>query len=174
VRRTLLLVLVCLALVPITSAPTSAMAGSVSAVLDGRPIDPDQVGDYYCHDFDYPIIRCYHSSAALDRAVADRADAGGQGTSAPNPNGAAAVNYVRIFADASYGGVSMYLSNAYARLGDIGWNDRISSFKTLASAGGTFWQHTFGGGWGYPFCCLSGVTYVGDAYNDQFSSVYPN
>jgi hypothetical protein len=72
------------------------------------------------------------------------------------------------------GGTSLLISTPYDHLGSVGWSDRISSFKTLTSTGGTFYQHDLGTGWAYPFCCTGAVPYVGDAYNDQFSSVYPN
>lgn len=83
-------------------------------------------------------------------------------------------DYVRVFADAYYKGASAYLNQPYDRLGDIGWNDRISSFTALTSAGGRFGQEAYGYGWQYAFCCMQSVSYVGPTYNDQFSSVYPS
>jgi len=146
------------------------------AELDGRPIPPTDAGNYYCHDFDYPLIRCYRTAAELEDAVARRAV--GRGVdgrdSGQGDVGTTALSYVRVFSDAYFKGMSAYLNQPYDRLGDIGWNDRISSFTALTSAGGRFWQHMYGGGWAYAFCCLQSVGYVGDAYNDQFSSVYPS
>jgi hypothetical protein len=150
----------------------STAAGSLSATLDGRSIEPTRVGDYHCHDLDYPIIRCFRKAADLDIAIGDVLGRDDEGAVTPDA-AVAVVGYVRVYVDQGFGGSSMLISHAYNRLGDIGWNDRVSSFKTLTSDGGTFWQHTFGAGWGYDFCCYGNVTYVGSAYNDQFSSVYP-
>ena len=163
-------VFICLAVAWLGLPTRSAAAGSLTASLDGRSLEPGRVGEYHCHDLDYPAIRCFKSGAALDAAIAERLGIGADA----EPLAASGVSYVRIYVDASFGGNSMLISNPYNKLGDIGWNDRVSSFKTLTSAGGDFWQHTFGAGWAYAFCCYSNVTYVGNAYNDQFSSVYPN
>jgi len=156
------------------SQASVAGAGSsadLTAMLDGHRIDLQRVSDYHCHDLDYPVIRCYRSAEDLDRAIADRV---GRDPGSLSPQGVTAVAYVRVYTDASYGGTSLLISTPYDHLGAVGWNDRISSFKTLTSAGGSFWQHDLHSGWAYPFCCSSTVPYVGDAYNDQFSSVYPN
>jgi len=144
--------------------------------LEGRPIPPTEAGNYHCHDFDYPLIRCYRTSAELEDAAARRTEGGGlDGMDTGSADaGTASVSYVRVFSDANHKGTSAYLNQPYDRLGDIGWNDRISSFTSLTSAGGRFWQDTYGRGWSYSFCCLQSVGYVGDAYNDQFSSAYPS
>jgi len=49
------------------------------AELDGRPIPPTDAGNYHCHDFDYPLIRCYRTAAELEDAVARRAEGRGIG-----------------------------------------------------------------------------------------------
>jgi hypothetical protein len=171
--RRLLAILTMLGALSISQASVAGAGSSadLTAMLDGHRIDLQRVSDYHCHDLDYPVIRCYRSAEDLDRAIADRVardpgSAGAEGTAGPA--------YVRVYTDASYGGTSLLISTPYDHLGSVGWNDRISSFKTLTSAGGSFWQHDLHSGWAYPFCCSSTVPYVGDAYNDQFSSVYAN
>ena len=144
----------------------------IEADLGGRPIPAVDVGRYHCEDFDFPRIHCYLSAAELERAVERR-------LAAPTPSGSAAltvalaIDYVRIYADLYFGGASAYLSVPYDDLSVIGWNDRISSFQGLAGSGGTFFEHSYGGGFAYPFNANQQVTYVGDAYNDKFSSVKP-
>jgi hypothetical protein len=132
------------------------------AFLGSTPIRPTEAGRYHCHDLDYPLIRCYRSSTRLERAVRVRLEA---------PEGTEALSFVRVFEDVSYAGASAYLSRDYTRLGDIGWNDRISSFKVLNGGSGTFYEHIWYGGLMYDFCCNQNVYNVGSTYNDKFSSV---
>lgn len=58
-------------------------------------------------------------------------------------------------------------------LSSIGWNDMISSFKAMHGLSGHFATDALNGGRLFPtFCCNTQVPYVGDAWNDLFSSVY--
>lgn len=162
-----------LSLLPVYAPPGGAASEPViEADLEGRPIPAVDVGRHHCEDFDFPRIHCYPSAADLERAVALR-------LASPLPSGpeplvtSTAAGYVRIYADIFFGGASAYLSVPYDELSVIGWNDRISSFQGQAGAGGTFFEHIYGGGFAYPFNAYQQVTYVGDAYNDRFSSVRP-
>jgi hypothetical protein len=155
-------------------APSARATGGpvIEADLGGRSIPAVDVGRYHCDDIDFPRIHCYVTAAALEQAVARRlvaARPAGPGDLATAP----AVTYVRIYADVNYAGASAYLSVAYDDLSVIGWNDRISSFKGQAGNGGTFFEHIYGGGFAYGFNANQNVSYVGDAYNDRFSSVRP-
>ena len=78
-----------------------------------------------------------------------------------------------MFADARFQGASAYLSAQYDDLSVIGWNDRISSFQGQSGNGGTFFEHIYEGGFAYGFAANQWVNYVGDPYNDKFSSVKP-
>ena len=162
-----------LVMVGVYARSTDAASGPVIAAdLGGRPIPAVDVGRYQCEDFDFPRIHCYRTAAELEAAVARR-------LAAPAPAGPGALattlatNYVRIFADLNYGGASAYLSVPYDDLSVIGWNDRISSFQGQAGNGGTFFEHSYEGGFPYRFNAGQWVSYVGDAYNDRFSSVKP-
>jgi len=143
----------------------SAKADSVRADLDGKPIDSTEVGRYFCHDVDYPAIRCFRTAARLEAALAK---------AVPGSMGEAllATNYVVIYADQTYGGAYAYLSQNYANLGTIGWNDRITSFKSLNGETGRFYEHQNGGGAYYSFCCNQQVSNVGQTWNDRITSVY--
>jgi len=170
--------MIAVSLILVTSgvyAPDPAGAASepvIVADLGGRPIPAVDVGRYHCEDTDFPRIHCYTSGAELEAAMARRLAAGAHAGSAA-PATALATNYVRIFADLNYGGASAYLSVPYDELGVIGWNDRISSLQGQAGNGGTFFEHIYGGGFAYPFSANQPVTYVGDLYNDRFSSAKP-
>ncbi len=166
-----------LALLAILTA--GVYAGSVRAAsepglvadLEGQPIPAVEVGRYWCEDADFPRIHCYRSLPALDAAVRRRGP--DQTSSEPNSGTSALASYyVRIFADKGYLGEALYLSAPYHDLSDIGWNDRISSFYGVGGSG-TFYPHIYEGGAAYRFGAYDQVTYVGDVYNDQFSSVKP-
>jgi hypothetical protein len=148
---------------------TTSSAPLIQAELDGRPIPAVDVGRFACHDLDFPIIRCFGSPAMLDSAQAARSLVLPGDLSSP----AALTSYVKVFPDRDLRGNPAVLSQAYDDLSIIGWNDRISSFQGLGGAGGTFFEHIYRGGAAYSFSAYQTVTYVGDRYNDTFSSVVP-
>jgi len=138
-------------------------AGTIRATLDGRPIGLAQVGGLACHDLEFPVIRCYSTVAQLDAAVAadrfsvDLATSGG---------------YVIVYQNIYYGGANpKVLTTDVPWLSDIGWNDKISSFRSFGATG-VFYEHSPTGGFGYYYGPASQVPYVGDFYNDKFSSFY--
>jgi len=159
-----------LGLLPVYARPAGASEGPpIRAELEGLPIPAVDVGRYACHDLDFPLIRCFDTAAELEAAVVEhhtqQAPLGTTVTTTPG-------DYVKVFADRDLGGLPAYLSVSYDDLRIIGWNDRISSFEGLAG-GGTFYRDIFRNGVSYPFGPYQIVTYVGDAYNDTFSSVWP-
>ena len=167
------LALLAAVMAPVYAVPVGAASGpSISASLEGRPIPAVEVGRYACHDFDFPRIHCYRTRAELERAVADRL-AAQSASGLDGPVGATATGYVKVYPDRGLQGLPAVLSVRYDDLSVIGWNDRISSFEGLAGVGGTFYQHIYLTGAAYPFSAYQIVTYVGDAYNDTFSSVRP-
>jgi len=64
----------------------------------------------------------------------------------------------------------MNVSQDYAALSAIGWNDRISSFRGRNSETGQFWTDWFYGGTWYAFCCNTSVSNLG-SFNNTFSSI---
>ena len=133
------------------------------ADLEGVPIPLVAVGKYHCNDFDFPAIHCFNAPAALGASVDVQIQLGLlSGT-----------DYVQIYQDAWFGGPSMVVSQDYAVLATLGWNDRISSFKGKNFQTGTFYTDWFAGGTAYGFCCNQQVSSLG-AYNDTFSSIYNN
>lgn len=147
-----------------TAAPASASSTApvVHAVLDGKPLALGDVYRYHCHDRSYPLIRCFLGAAQRDVDELAAAGAAEVATSV-SP-------YVRWYADRDYLGPSFDATIAYANLGDLGWNDKVSSFSTYPG-GHPRWSQdiNFGGmrwDWG-----TASVSYVGDAANDKFSSV---
>ena len=163
VARAVLLALVVAGLL----APTT-QATQVRASLDGRPIPLERVSDLACHDFEFPLIRCFDSVASLDADVTTQVTR--QGLS---PDLAvAASGYVVVYEHAVYGGANpKVLSSDVPWLSDIGWNDKISSFKSFG-ASGVFYENSPSGGFGYYFGPTTRVPTLNSAYNDKFSSFY--
>jgi hypothetical protein len=138
-----------------------AKSEAVWADLDGRPIDPGRVADFYCHDFDYPAIHCFRDPGLLELSIAP-AVAAAQ---------AAGADYVVVFDYTWFQGPYMYISQDYTVLLLIGWSDRISSFMARNSESGRFWTDWFYSGTSYQFCCNQQVASLG-SFNNTFSSVY--
>ena len=158
--RLLALLAVILVASPAAARPTSAAtAGKV--LLDGSVATISAATEYHCHDLKLRL-ECFTSAQARNRTV--------RATIATTTVSAASSGYVIAWADASYLGASVVLSQDYANLGSIGWNDRISSYKVYTSLTGAFYQHSSYWGTTKYFCCFSNVAYVGNAYNDLFSS----
>jgi hypothetical protein len=174
----LVVFLASLTMLTAVAGPVAARAtkqDELTADLDGTPIVLVEVGNWYCHDFDYPAIHCFSdpaqlidSSAAAQSRMKDRALKAGNFQVA-----LAGVTYVTVFEYTSYQGAFMQMSENYSILSLIGWNDRISSFKVRNNLSGAFWADWLYTGTKYNFCCNQELGSLG-SYNDTFSSVYHN
>jgi hypothetical protein len=142
----------------------------LAADLEGRPINLQLIGTFYCHDFDFPNIHCYRTPGALARAERRWGAVDGKLTT---ESAAFGVNdYVSIFDGSAYTGAGMDVSQNYDALFSIGWNDRISSYKGRNSANGEFWTDWFASGTGRTFCCNTMVSLLPSNLDNAFSSVY--
>lgn len=142
---------------------TEARAAKESAVrLNGRPSSVAIATRHHCHDGVRETLECFTSTQERDASwrLASLAKT-------PMSSG----GYVIAWVGASYTGSSVVLSQDYSNLGSIGWNDRISAYKVYTSLTGAFYEHSNYWGLTQFFCCFSQVSYVGDAYNDKFSSI---
>jgi hypothetical protein len=159
---------VLLALVVAGLLAPSTQATGVRASLDGRAIPLARVGDLACHDFEFPLIRCFDSAASLEADVTTKVTR----RSRSPELAVAASGYVIVYEHAQYGGANpKVLSSDVAWLSDIGWNDKISSFKSFG-ASGVFYENSPNGGFGYYFGPTTRVPTLNSAYNDKFSSLY--
>jgi hypothetical protein len=86
---------------------------------------------------------------------------------------AATTGYVEIFQDITYAGSAAILSNNVPWLSSIGWNDKISSFKSFGATG-RFDENSPNGGFAYFYSSTAQVPNVGPAYNDKFSAFLIN
>jgi hypothetical protein len=155
-------VVLCLALAGALAAPVSARPASDSlrADLDGAPIKLSDVGNWYCHDFDYPSIHCFSSPGSLE-------------TSIRAALATTAVDFVTVYEFTGFAGSYMYMSQDYSVLATIGWNDRISSLKGRNGELSHFYVDWFYTGASYSVCCDVQLTSLG-SYDNTFSSVHRN
>jgi hypothetical protein len=145
-------------------AAPSAVADELSATLDGKRIRIDRVSSLNCHDFDYPVIRCFSTADLIAADIGARLS--GEATGAR----LLLSGYVTAWQDASYGGPSISMSTDQSSLSSLGWNDRISSFKSFGANGG-FYEHSPSGGTYYAYGSSTQVSSLG-AMNDKFSAFY--
>ena len=167
--RTLLLVgALGAALTTLVPATVAADRG-IRAVMDGKPITLEQARSLSCHDFDFPVLTCFATSQEMEAAAAAKAQAHTRQASG-SVEYVTTTGYVIVYVDGAYGGASRAISQDYSYLGDIGWNDVISSLRSYG-ASGRFFEHAPPSGLVYYFYSTTQVSYVGDIYNDKFSSV---
>ncbi len=140
--------------------------GPVVADLAGHTIAVGEIPHWYCHDLDFPRIHCFATAAELEHALATHQSARPAGTAGASID-------LAICADANWQGGTTVISQAYPDLGTIGWNDKISSFKVLNGVAGHFATDIYNSGAYDYFAPYQLTTYVGNAWNDTFSSVYP-
>jgi hypothetical protein len=129
----------------------------LTAYLDGVAIPLEDVADYFCDDYAYPVISCSRSPLV----VAARSTMFSLLSS---------VDYVTIYDGSAYSSSFMNVSQDYPVLALIGWSDRISSFKGRNIETGAFHTDWFNGGSTWSFCCNQQLGTLG-GYNDTFSSM---
>jgi len=159
---------VIVALLASVAAPP-ANARGIAVKLDGQPISRGQVGALSCHDLDYPEIRSFRSVTALEADASAMLASRSSGMSlAPLTAG-----YVEVFQDITYAGSAAILSVNQPWLSSIGWNDKISSFKSIGATG-RFDENSPSGGFGYYYGSTARIPDVGSFYNDKFSAFFIN
>lgn len=150
----------------VLSVASTAVAGSPAggperrAQLDGQAIPLSDVARHHCHDRDFAVIRCFGSAAERDQDLVAR-----------SAELVAVTAYVTWYADANF--VKPPSFTALWSEPDLtawGWNDKISSFHSLDGGHPRWWQDVDNKGTGWDWGTVS-ISYVGDAANDQFSSV---
>jgi hypothetical protein len=149
-------------LVAVSLTPLPVQAGQpldfVTASLDGKPIPLREVGDWYCDDLSFPLIRCFSEAADLEAAVSTLL-------------AQQAVVYVTVYDYPTYSGSYMHVSQDYNILALIGWNDRISSFRGRNYESGVFFTDWFYSGVQYGFCCNQQASTLG-SFDNTFSSIH--
>jgi hypothetical protein len=134
------------------------------AVLDGQEIPLGTVVDHHCHDRDLPTIRCFDDPADLAEDI---------GVAARDARGARllGVAYVTFVEHEDYGGTAFVAYNPMADLGPYGWNDTISSFKSLNGQRSRFFSDANYGTPSWRWAAGAWVPNVGSAANDVISSL---
>jgi hypothetical protein len=150
-------------------ATPGTASGGVAATLDGRAITLQRAGTLSCHDRDYPVLRCFSTPNAMRLDLVSRAPRG----SASPYSVTVGDLYVIAFEHSAYAGSAMGLTADQPWLSSVGWNDRISSFKSFGVSG-NFRENSPASGFFYTFGPTAQVAYVGSTYNDKFSAFYMN
>lgn len=145
------------------SVPASIEAASpVRFDLDGQPSSSREAERFHCELLDYPTIHCFRIERERNAVVEAT-------LAAESTIDVATSGYVIAYQDASYAGPSVALTSDKDDLSSIGWNDRITSFRSM-SATGRFYENNYYGGLVYAFSSGQTVPNVGDTFNDKFSS----
>jgi len=148
-----------LPLILVTGMTTSASdPGATRAVLDGQSINISAVSNFHCHDRDAPTIRCFPSSVERDDDVGI-------------PVSRSTVAYVTFFHDEGYGGGSYTAYNPISNLSDLGWNDCITSFKSLNGQRPHLYSDINYGTPAWRWASGAWVSNVGGEANDATSSI---
>jgi hypothetical protein len=155
------------AMLLIPASTAGAGNGDLRALHGGKQIALMQVAQFHCHDASFPVIECFDTALErdLDFAVTP------SGVTSEAVSNAPTASYVTWFDAINYGGSSFTASVSYSDLGVLGWNDRISSFKSLNGGRPKWWRDTgfLGTAWRWP--AGAQVPNVGTDANDQWSSV---
>lgn len=149
-----------------TPQKESSPESEVSATLEGKAIALNAVTALPCHDFDYPIIRCFRSVDRLLVAIGSPAT----GARSSGTLATASSAYVIAYDQFYYGGSNpKVLSSDQAWLFMIGWNDVTSSFKSFGATG-RWWENSPNGGFVYSYGSSTQVAVLSSTYNDKFSA----
>jgi hypothetical protein len=165
--RVLSLSLALTMLIVATHPASAATQDRVAPFLDGNPATLAEATANHCHDLHAGAFECFTSEAERDAAVGTVL--AGE-NAASSESAAASSGYVIVWAAASFAGASTVLSQDYSNLTSLGWNDRISSYRVYTTGTGAFYDQAYYSGLTQFYCCFAQVSYVGNQYNDIFSS----
>lgn len=142
--------------------PATAADGShVRVTLGNMELGPAEVVEFHCHDRDMPTIKCFETAGERDGDLSSRASRSAR----------LADPYVTFFQDAGYGGSSYTAYNAISDLGVYGWNDLITSFKSLSGQRPRLYTDVGYGTPSWRWAAGAWVSNVGSAANDVTSSI---
>lgn len=151
-----------LALALALSVPLAAGgADKIRPVLDGRTVALADVAELHCHDRDAPVVRCFSSTIERDDDLAANAS---RSIEESDP-------YVTVFTDTGYGGGSFTFYDPSRDLGVYGWNDRVSSFKSLNAQRPRLYAHVGYASPSWRWSAGAWVPNVGSDANDATSSI---
>lgn len=162
-----------IALVLATGPAASASDDPARAVHRDLAIPLVDVARYHCHDGAYPVIRCFDTAEERDgeTVAPGNIDPSVSGEGADGDQTVAAVFYVSFWEHEKYGGASYSASQPNPSLGDYGWNDKVTSFKSLNGQRPKWWEHANYGPPAWQWAAGAWISNVGSGANDTFSSV---
>jgi hypothetical protein len=153
---------------PMTVSAAPATNGGPAVYLDGQRIEGRAAANLFCHDRDYPLIRCFRTAA--DRAAEESGLAGApDGAVAGSVDPASLLSpYVSWYRDANFSGPSFEAYVYEPDLAALGWDNQISSFMPLNGGHPLWWTGPNRTGTKWDWGTASAATL--GAANDQFSS----
>jgi hypothetical protein len=153
---------------PMTVSAAPATPGVPAVYLGAQRIDSREAANFYCHDRDYPVIRCFRTPA--DRAAEENGLAGAPEAAIVGSVGQPSLlsPSVRWYRDANFTGPSFEAYVYEPDLAAIGWDNQISSFMPLNGGHPLWWTGPNRTGNRWDWGTASAAT-LGSA-NDQFSS----
>lgn len=143
--------------------PATANAEVPAIEYDGDVISVARAAELSCNALDPANVQCFATTSEMEASVAAFFARDDALTAAVLTTG-----YVVVYEDDGYNGASRTLSADVYDLGSIGWNDRISSFKSFGATG-NFRENSPPSGFTYNYGTSTAVTSVGSTYNDKFS-----
>ncbi len=156
------------------TVPTSSESGSEAhAIYQTEVIPLSDVARHHCHDVQYPLIRCFDTAEERDNDMQTEAEGATSVSSSADDEVTqmTVLLYVTFWEHADYGGVSFTASQPIDHLGDYGWNDAITSFKSLNGQRPKWWEDAYYGLPAWQWAAGRWVRNVGSGANDTFSSV---
>lgn len=151
------------------------------AVYHGRDIDlaVSWEGAAVCAVVTPTDTRCYDSQAEADADLATVAGAGSTSSlsgadSLDAACGGDTSKWVYLYADANYGGRVLQFQDtgSWQDLATWGFDNQLSSWRNTTACTATVAQNTQGGGSHLSLGAGGASSYVGDAWNDQASSLF--
>jgi hypothetical protein len=166
---------------PTASPDPQANTDGLTVIYHDQGIDPREASHHFCHTRDYPVVRCFDSQLEVDADLvwiepqepgdpgspADAAESSrSSGEMSPDFSGA----YTIAYWDINYGGTALTLYSDIPNLGTLGWNDSISSIKSVNCGVPRYWADAGYGGLYWQNGCDAWSPSLSGA-NDTFSSV---
>lgn len=119
-RLALIVVVLALVVAPLSARAQEPIVVDPQAILQDGPvgivIPLQDVVNYHCADAAWPVITCFYTEAEVDKFLEPYSHQG---------------DYVRWFGHINYQGTGFTARRDYNDLRSIGWNDTISSIRTL-------------------------------------------
>lgn len=152
---------------PSSAAKVSDAEMGVTVIYRGVGVPTTKAVQHHCHTRNYPVVRCFDSLVEVKVDLAASSDQS-RGTEAVTHQFSGP--YAIAYRDIDFGGSTLTLYGAIADLGILGWNDVISSARSLNCGIPRFYSDINYSGAYMQIACDGSVPNMGNM-NDMLSSV---